>query len=145
VREPDAPPSNSKPSASDERSGTIIHRCTRADLLDFGDLVDVSLPALCAGFKLPVAVSRAVWVECVAPYEECIEQPDGQASAIRLSTLLLAAVDAARKNQDKAELLFSFALKRAGKAPRRKKLKLICSAGDQGEPVLTVLDRYEGS
>ncbi|VTU34013.1 hypothetical protein E5CHR_03734 [Variovorax sp. PBL-E5] len=136
-------PSNSKPPASDERFGTIVHRCTRADLLDFGDLVDVSLPAFCVGFKLPVAVSRAVWVECVAPYEACIEQPGGQAGAIRLSTLLFAAVDAARKNQDKAELLFSFALKRSGKAPKRKKLKLICSAGDHGEPMLTVLDRYE--
>jgi hypothetical protein len=54
-------------------------------------------------------------------------------------------VDAARKNPDKAALLFSFALKRAGKAPKRKKLRLICSAGDRGEAVLTVLERYEDS
>lgn len=143
MKKPDDPPSNLQPPASDGGFGTIVHRHARADLLDFGDLVDVSLPALCVGFKLPVAISRTAWVECVAPLEECIEQPDGQAGALRLSTLLFAAIDTARKNPDKAELLFSFALKRSGKAPRRKRLKLICGAGDHGEPVLTVLDRHE--
>ncbi|WP_325176197.1 DUF6573 family protein, partial [Xanthomonas hortorum] len=44
----------------------IIHSHTRANLLEDGDLVDVSALAREAGFKVPVAVTRAVWADCVA-------------------------------------------------------------------------------
>jgi len=127
---------------SAESSG-FVHRSTRAELLDSGALVDVSLPAFVWGFRVPVAVSRAVWLACGRPHEICIEQPDEQAAAIRLSTLLQAAASAARKNPGRAELLFSFALKRIGEPVKRMRLKMICSAGDDGEPVITVLTRYE--
>lgn len=48
----------------------IIHTHTRADLLEDGDLVDVSALAQEAGFRVPVAVTRAVWADCVAWSEE---------------------------------------------------------------------------
>lgn len=48
----------------------IIHTHTRADLLEDGDLVDVSALAQEAGFRVSVAVTRAVWADCVAWSEE---------------------------------------------------------------------------
>jgi hypothetical protein len=121
----------------------LVHRLTRTELLASGRLVDVSLPAFVTGFRLPVAVSRAVWIECVQSHELCIELPGEQAGAIRLVTLLRAAERAARKNPCCAELLFSFALKRHGKPVKRMRLKMVRSAGDDCEPVITVLTRYE--
>ncbi|KLD26130.1 hypothetical protein TB9_23405, partial [Xanthomonas perforans] len=48
----------------------IIHSHTRANLLEDGDLVDVSALAREAGFNVPVAVTRAVWADCVAWSQE---------------------------------------------------------------------------
>jgi hypothetical protein len=44
----------------------LIHRYTRADALRDGVLVDVSQTAREAGFKFPVALTRAAWERCVA-------------------------------------------------------------------------------
>lgn len=46
--------------------GEPIHTYTRAQALGDGTLVDVSELAREAGFRLPVAVTRAVWESCIA-------------------------------------------------------------------------------
>ena len=46
--------------------GPLIHAYTRADALADGSLVDVTTVAREAGFTVPVAVTRAVWLDCVA-------------------------------------------------------------------------------
>jgi hypothetical protein len=47
-------------------SADMIHRYTRAEALADGVLIDVSRTAREAGFKYPVALTRAVWERCVA-------------------------------------------------------------------------------
>src|SRR4051794_36967081 len=53
----------------------LIHRYSRADALRDGVLIDVSPTAAEAGFRWPVALTRAVWERCVRTrsrnYEQC--------------------------------------------------------------------------
>ena len=43
----------------------LIHRYTRADALRDGVLIDVTATVAEAGFRWPVALTRAVWERCV--------------------------------------------------------------------------------
>ena len=47
------------------KSGVLIFSYTRAQAIADGVLVDVSKLAKEAGFRFPVAVTAAVWAECV--------------------------------------------------------------------------------
>jgi len=44
----------------------LIHSYTRAEALADGTLIDVSETAREAGFRVPVALTRAAWFDCVA-------------------------------------------------------------------------------
>ena len=54
----------------------LIHRYTRADAIRDGVLIDVSAVAQQAGIRYPVALTAAVWAECVAvpPGVECQDE-----------------------------------------------------------------------
>ncbi|PXV79112.1 DUF6573 family protein [Nitrosomonas eutropha] len=43
------------------QASDVIHTHTRAQLIEDGDLIDVSETAREAGFMVPVAITRAVW------------------------------------------------------------------------------------
>jgi hypothetical protein len=55
----------------------LIHSYTRADALRDGVLVDVSAVAREAGFRYPVALTRAAWERCVTvpPGVPCQDEP----------------------------------------------------------------------
>lgn len=76
-----------------ELFGEVIHSYTRAQALADGSLVDVTETAREAGFRLPVAVTRTVWVRyCEWPEE----LGTGQSTEGRLWDVLWLAVWAAR-------------------------------------------------
>ena len=43
----------------------VVHTYSRAQMLQDGFLLDVTDEARQAGFRVPVAVSRAVWIDCI--------------------------------------------------------------------------------
>jgi hypothetical protein len=45
--------------------GEPIHPYTRAQAIDDGYLIDVSETAREAGFRLPVAITRSTWADCI--------------------------------------------------------------------------------
>ena len=47
------------------QASDVIHTHTRAQLIEDGDLIDVSETAREAGFTVPVAITRAAWADCV--------------------------------------------------------------------------------
>ena len=53
------------PASLTEIFGEPIHVYTRAQALADGELVDVTTTAAEAGFRIPVALTRAVWADCV--------------------------------------------------------------------------------
>ena len=116
------------PASLTEIFGEPIHVYTRAQALADGELVDVTTTAAEAGFRIPVALTRAVWADCV-------EWTDADT---KRQTARVA----------KAESSFFFMVyrvPRGGRAMKAKltRLKACIGPGDDGEPVITIMQPNE--
>lgn len=120
----------------------LVHAYTRAQAIEDGVLVDVSEVAREAGFKVPVALTAAVWADCVAwdnAREVCHQDESG-----RLWDVLAMASFEARAHRHAQSLGFSLLRVRSGGLrPERVRLVLHIGPGDQGEPVITILQPGE--
>ena len=127
----------------------VISRYTRAQALDDGVLVDVTDTAREAGFKVPVAVTAAVWA-LVEP-TDAEAAVDGQDAAGRLWDLLWVASWAARRiegdpgsNEVRYGVLFRLRGRPGVRAGMHKQeLKIHSGGGDDGEHVLTIMLPHE--
>jgi hypothetical protein len=121
----------------------VIHSYTRAEAIEDGVLVDVTETAKEAGFVWPVAMTRAVWDECVEWSDEDSKRQTYQDVSGRLWDVLWMAYIAIRSSPGNGtQLLFRlYRVPRGGRAkkPRSTTLKLITGPGDDGEPVVTIL------
>lgn len=122
--------------------GDPIHVYTRADMFRDGFLVDVSRTAAEAGFLWPVALTRAVWEDCVAWTDEDNDrQRTCQDEAGRLWDVLVVAAAAARRGSGGRAVTYPvYRVPRGGRArlPRPVELVLRSGPGDDGEPVMTI-------
>lgn len=122
--------------------GHIIASYTRQDAIDDGVLVDVSIVAKEAGFKWPVAVTRAVWSDCVevSPEDSGFQDQEGRLWDI-LSVLRMAARSA---NGDSINFKVLVA---SNKLPGGKKTfdlwSKVTGEGEGGAPVLTIMQQGE--
>jgi len=128
--------------------GPVIFSYTRAQALADGVLVEVTTMAKAAGFKWPVAMTRAVWEECVAWTEHDSEaQGVHQDQDGRLWDVLWMAHCAIRSTKTGGnELLYQlYRIPRDGNAREAEltTLKLVVGPGDHGEPVITLLQPDE--
>ena len=127
--------------------GPVIVRYTRAQALEEGVLVDAGSLASEAGFQWPVALTRAVWEDCVAWQVADNQRQIGQDPTGRLWDVLVMAVMAIRGSaRGGNQLSFSlYRVPRDGVSTTADKvsLKLIVGPGDQGEPVITILQPHE--
>lgn len=123
--------------------GENIHVYTRAQALEDGVLVDVSKTALEAGFKVPVALTRAVWDRFVAWTDEDTDNQTMQDEAGRLWDILSMLMFAIQRDRSEAyQLIYQLAVvPRDGKScsAKRTKLKSLIGGGDKGEPVITIM------
>ena len=120
--------------------GEPIHTYTRAQAIEDGVLVDVSDRGQEAGFRIPVALTRAVWDDCVAWKEADSRRQTYQDESGRLWDVLWMCSRAARRGG--REIRFQvYRIRRGGRGiqPRLVTLKAICGPGDQGEPVVTIM------
>jgi len=119
----------------------LIHRYTRAEALEDGTLVDVTETAKGVGFRIPVALTRTAWSDCVAWAEEDNERVIYQDESGRLWDLLWMAINAARRNTEASRLEFKVLRvprdSRTGQ-PVSVTLVLDIGPGDQGEAVITI-------
>ena len=127
--------------------GPVIVRYTRAQALEEGVLVDAGSLASEAGFQWPVALTRAVWEDCVDwqvadNQRQLCQDPTG-----RLWDVLVMAGMAIRGSaRGGDQLYFSiYRVPRDGVSTSADKvsLKLIVGPGDLGEPVITILQPGE--
>ncbi len=121
--------------------GEVIYSYTRQDAIDDGDLVDVSSVAREAGFKYPVAITRAAWAHTVEHTPE--EKALGQSEEGRLWDVLWMAKCAAGRGGGRI-MAFSLLVLRATKRGKgfkheRVELKAICGPGDTPDPVITIM------
>ena len=120
------------------KSGVLIFSYMRRQAIADGVLVDVSKLAKEAGFRFPVAVTAAVWAECVTV-------PDGvagQDETGRLWDVLnLLRFAIAKQPKDSARADFAVHVRKDNSEgdPPLVPLYALCGRGDDGEPVVTVM------
>lgn len=115
----------------------IIHSYSRADAIRDGTLIDITKLAHEAGFRFPVALTRAVW-------ERCVKVPDGVAGQDEegrtwdIAHLLAAAI---RRGAGGQEVPFAVHVRNSNRrgVPAATPLVAVCGPGDDGEPVVTVM------
>jgi len=142
------PQTQEQPQRRAEIFGEVIHSYTRAQAIGDGVLVDVSETAKEAGFRFPVAMTRAAWADCVEWTDEDSKRQTYQDEAGRLWDVVwmarLAAQIAAGAG-DSQRLYTVYRVPRGGRGvkPRIVALKLIAGPGDDGEPVITIMQPDE--
>ncbi|MBN8741101.1 MAG: hypothetical protein BGP24_19985 [Lysobacterales bacterium 69-70] len=118
----------------------VIHTYTRADALRDGVLVDVSGQAREAGFRIPVALTARVWVECVAwPETESLCQDESGRLWDVVFMAAAAARRAARRGEGDRTTFDLHVVPRGGTTPKLTSLVLHIGPGDRGECVGTLM------
>jgi hypothetical protein len=120
----------------------VIHVYSRADALADGVLVDVSELAREAGFKFPVALTSAVYNDCVA-WDNAKEKAYQDESG-RLWDIFTMALYTIRNGANTDAISFSvLRIPRGCKRPQKVDLRMVIGPGDTPEPVITVMFPHE--
>lgn len=126
----------------DNLFGQLIYSYTRAEALEDGELIDVSKMAKEAGFKIPVAVTRAVWGKYIKWTDEDTDKQTHQDESGRLWDILWMLSLAARRGRHQGQVYYKLhVIPRNGRSlkARLTQLKATIHGGDQGEPVITIM------
>jgi hypothetical protein len=136
--------SDTDPTTWESLFGDVIDTPGRADLIETGDLVPVPGElAREAGIGVPVALTRAVWQDCVAWTEADEHRKPAalQDEVGRLWDVLYvtrAAIVRGRGNTRATLRLRRVPREGRTGRPRPVTLLAVIGAGDAGEPVLTI-------
>lgn len=126
--------------------GEEIYRYTRAQALADGELVDVTKTAREAGFRVPVAMTAAAWNKTVAWSETDSARQVQQDEAGRCWDVIWMGYIAAKRASSSFRVPFQlYVVPRGGKAtrPRLVTLHMHIGSGDEGEPVITIMNPDE--
>jgi hypothetical protein len=127
--------------------GEVIYSYTRTQAIKDGVLVDAGTMAQEAGFKWSVALTSAIWEDCVAWADDDNRKKPFQDQAGRLWDVLYMASHAIRTSKDSGDrIMFQlYRVPRYGRSMEAElvRLKLIVGPGDSGEPVITILQPHE--
>jgi hypothetical protein len=118
-------------------SDDLIYSYSRKQAIEDGVLVDVTATAREAGFRFPVALTRAAW-------ERCVTIPPGvtgQDEAGRLWDVLWMLHIAIKKNSGGPEVHFALHVRDSNRegTPPLVQLKALCGPGDDAAPVITIM------
>lgn len=113
----------------------LIFAYTRAEAIADGVLLDVSTMAKQAGFRYPVAVTSAVWHDCLhVPARVPWQDQTG-----RLWDILNVLRVAIRSAGDLDTVRFSVRVQNNPDCAETIHLKALCGPGDHAEPVITIM------
>lgn len=124
----------------------VVHSYTRAQALDDGYLIEVSETAREAGFRYPVALTRACWADCVAWSDEDSDRKRWpQDESGRLWDVLTMARfymrGAVRRDPDTDRFMLQvLRVPRGGRGVKARMVRLMAHVGpgDDAEPVITI-------
>lgn len=137
---------------ADSLFGEVIHAYTRKQALEDGYLVDISDAAREAGFPWPLAVTRAVWEDCVAWTDQDSRRQTYQDESGRLwdvvwmASRAILGLSEKPKSPDQPYRLFQmFRVPRDGKSVRARNvvLKIVAGPDDDGNPCMTIMQPGE--
>ena len=123
----------------EEEESEVIFAYSRAEAIADGVLVDVTATAKEAGFRIPVALTQALWADIHAIPERLQGVAD---TAGRLwDVLFLGHFAIKQQAPDSSSCLYRLEMP-VGKA-RQYEVKAVCGPGDGGEPVITLMQPGE--
>ena len=134
------PPSGTDVNSSFERAPLAaggflsIYSYSRAQAIEDGVLIDVSDIAKEAGFRVPVALTQALWADIHAIPKRLQGAADPQG---RLWDVLFIGFCSAAQQSDASLCRFQLQM-RTGET-QLYEVKVHCGSGDEGEPVLTFM------
>jgi hypothetical protein len=112
----------------------VISAYSRNEALEDGVLIDVSEMAREAGFRLPVALTEALW----ADIEAISERFTWQEVKGRLWDVLWMGIQAVRSSKVGGDTLV-YTLHLPVGDTTEYRVKLVCGPGDDAEPVITLM------
>lgn len=115
----------------------VIYAYTRAQALEDGVLADLGALAREAGFRWPVAVTRAVYAGVLMPPEAA--KGEGQSFTGRAWDLLMVLRLEGRRTEGRETRFAPLFVMEPGRPPKSVALKAVSGPGDDGEPVITVM------
>ena len=123
----------------------LIYAYSRKQAIEDGVLLDVSDTAKEAGFKLPVALTSAVWSNCVdVPVD--VDGQDEQGRLWDILWMLHFAIKRAKQNGTQSCVQsFQLYVRNDNEIaePPLVTLKAVCGPGDDAEPVITIMLPHE--
>jgi hypothetical protein len=122
--------------------GNIITSYSRADMFDDGTLIDVTSTAKEMGFSVPVALTYAVWYGTIQPFEGRDKPIEIRKMGALWDCLWLLYIGLKHNRCDTSEFLFPVILDTMG-SDTIVILKAVMGSGDEGEPVITIMEREE--
>jgi hypothetical protein len=126
----------------------IISSYSRAEALSDGALVDVTETAKEAGFLFPVAVTQAVWLDCVSwgASEKASKPRALQDESGRLWDVVYLAFNSARQAGGMSRITYTvYRVPTEGRGLKARPVNLVLhiGPGDAGEPVITIMQPHE--
>lgn len=141
-QEPEAGAAQAAPrSGRDPVFGNVIYGHSRAQAIEDGYLVDVTATAREAGFRVPVALTRAAWADCVEWSEaDTVRKHWPQDEAGRLWDVIWMARLACRAGRSGRAHVELYRVPREGRGTKARLVNLIAAVGpgDDAEPVITI-------
>lgn len=125
-----------------EMFGEPIDVYSRNQAIEDGVLVDVSKIAQEAGFRIPVAVTRAVWEDCIA-WDESEEKTPQDEEGRLWDVVYMSSIAAQRANQEGSARVQLMRVPRGGIRPQQVSLNMVIGAGDTQDPVITIMQPGE--
>lgn len=116
----------------------VIFAYTRAQAIADGVLIDVSQLAQEAGFKFPVAMTSAVWADCVT-VPEGADCQDETGRLWDVLNVLRFSIRGLEENRSSSEVRFTVSVRTGEVTSEDIELKSLCGPGDNGEPVFTIM------
>lgn len=126
--------------------GAPIYVYTRAEALEDGVLMDVTDTAKEAGFRVPVAMTTAAWQDTVEWTDADSKRQAAQDQSGRLWDVVWMAYLAVRRGGTEPRKAFQLLrVPRGGRGvrPRLTTLHIHIGPGDNGEPVITIMQPHE--
>lgn len=117
----------------------MLHTYTRAQSIAEGKLLDISDQAYTFGFRVPVAISKAAWSDTVQWDHGGVQDEDGRLADVLSMGVASVKGPAEHNANTRNYTVYRTPNESGAQEAEEAHLRIACTAGDQGEPVVTIM------